>query len=269
MQALDSGAECGLNPRLDDSTDKLPGSSPAKLVQVSMHTAITVPPSRMTRRRACRAMVVAAAVGIPVAARAESGVISPQTQLWTELNVVEPVSSVFSVTGIGQLRASDEPPNLAQTALGMDVNYKFGGTWTVSLGYLHQVSGSLDNLPHVTQLARLTATYAYRFGRSTLLVRGRLQNDLTASGNPWLVRLRAEYRWATENLGPVAYLYTNDEVFYQLSNNELFRNRFQVGTNLIFTQGFSARVYYQYQNTKNNEPKVINAFGVLAVYAFD
>ena len=87
--------------------------------------------------------------------------------------------------------------------------------------------------------------------------------------DPWLLRLRAEYRWEPENLGIVSYLYANDEVFYQLSNEELFRNRFQVGANLIFTEAFSARVYYQYQNTKNNEPKVINALGILAVYAFD
>jgi hypothetical protein len=234
-----------------------------------MHTAITVPVSRTRRCRASRAIVVAAALGTPVAAWAESSTISPQTQLWTEFNVVEPLSSIFSVTGIGQLRVSDEPPNPALTSLGMDVNYKFGGAWTVSLGYVHQVTGNREENPNVTQLARLTTTYAYKFGRSTLLVRGRLQNNLTSSSNPWQARLRAEYRYATDRLGPIAYLYTNYEEFYQFSNQEFFRSRFQVGTNLIFTQRFSARVYYQYQDTRNNEPKVINALGILAVYAFD
>jgi hypothetical protein len=268
-QTLDSGAECGLNPELDDAKDALPGEfAPAQLAQVAMHTAITQP-SHIRRCGSFSAIVVAAALGTPVAAWAESTASSPQTQLWTEFNLVEPLSSVFSITGIGQLRGSDEPPNPALTSLGMDMNYKFGGTWTVSLGYLHQVTGNREENPNVTQLARLTATYAHKFGRSTLLVRSRLQNNITSSSNPWQLRLRAEYRWATEKLGPVAYLYVNDEVFYEFSNSELFRNRFQVGTNLIFTQRFGARVYYQYQNTKNNEPKVINALGVLAVYALD
>jgi predicted porin len=234
-----------------------------------MHTAITGSPARAPRSGLFSAIVVAAALGSPVAAWAQSSTISPQTQLWTEFDAVAPLSSNFSITGIGQLRVSDEPPNPALTALGMDVNYKFGGTWTLSLGYLHQVTGNREENPNITQLVRLTSTYAYKFGRSTLLVRGRLQDNLTSSSNPWQVRLRAEYRWATDNLGPIAYLYTNDEIFYQFSNQELFRNRFQVGANLNFTQRLSARVYYQYQNTKNNEPKVINALGILAVYAFD
>jgi hypothetical protein len=234
-----------------------------------MHTVIPVPPARLVRCGLFSALMVAAALGTPVAAWAQSSTISPQTQLWTEFDVLEPLSSNFSITGIGQLRVSDEPPNPALTALGMDVNYKFGGSWTVSVGYLHQVTGNREENPNVTQLVRLTTTYAFKFGRSTLVLRGRVQDNLTSSGNPWQLRLRAEYRWATENLGPVAYLYTNDEVFYQFSNQEFFRNRFQVGTNLIFTPRFSARVYYQYQNTTNNEPKVINALGVIALYAFD
>jgi Protein of unknown function (DUF2490) len=101
------------------------------------------------------------------------------------------------------------------------------------------------------------------------VLRGRVQDNITSSSNPWQLRLRAEYRWAPQHPGLLAFLFVNDEVFYQFSNEELFRNRFQLGANLIFTEAFSARVYYQYQNTKNNEPKVINALGVLAVYAFD
>jgi predicted porin len=234
-----------------------------------MHISITVPPSCTPRDRLFSAIIVAASLGTPVAARAQSSTISPQAQLWTEFDVNAPLSSNFSVTGIGQLRVSDDPPNPALTALGMDVNYKFGGSWTVSLGYLHQVTGNREENPNITQLLRLTTSYAYKFGRSTLVLRGRFQDNLTSSSNPWVLRLRAEYRWATDHLGPIAYLYANDEVFYQFSSQEWFRNRFQVGANLTFTQRFSARVYYQYQNTTNNEPKVINALGVLALYAFD
>jgi len=177
------------------------------------------------------------------------------------------LSSNFSVTIVSQLRLSEELSNPAHTALGADLNYKTG-EWTLSLGYIHQVTGNREENPNISQLARLTATYAHRFGRGTLLVRGRVQDTLTASSNPWQLRLRAEYRWATDNVGPISYLYANNEVFYQFSNNGLFRNRFQAGVHLILAQQFNARVYYQYQDTKNNAPKVIHALGVLAVYTF-
>jgi hypothetical protein len=239
-----------------------------QLAQVSMYTLVNLTPSRILRSGSASAIVIAAALATPHGAWAQSTNHADQ-QLWTELDTVVPVSSNFSVTGIGQLRLSEELSNPSHTALGMDVNYKFGGAWTVSVGYLHQVSANLDENPNVTQTARLTSTYTHQFGRSTLVVRGRVQNNITSSSNPWQLRLRAEYRWAPENLGIVSYLFTNDEVFYQLSNDELFRNRFQVGANLVFTQAFSARVYYQYQDTKNKEPNVINALGILAVYAFD
>jgi Protein of unknown function (DUF2490) len=233
-----------------------------------MHTSVNRALSRMPRLECLSALAIAAALGTPTASWAQSSSGTDQ-QLWSELNVVAPVSSNFSITGLGQLRLSEEMSNPSLTALGMDVNYKFGGAWTVSLGYLHQVTGNREDNPNVTQLLRLTTSYAYKFGRSTLVLRCRVQNDLTSSSNPWLLRLRAEYRWATENLGPVAYLFTNDEVFYQFSNDEFFRNRFQLGANLTFAQRWNARVYYQYQNTTNNEPKVINALGILAVYTFD
>lgn len=239
-----------------------------QLAQVSMYTLVNLAPSPIPRSGYARAIVVAAALAIPQATWAQSTNNADQ-QLWTEFDAIVPVSSNFSVTGWGQLRLSEELSNPSHTALGMDVNYKFGGAWTVSLGYLHQVNGNTEDNPNVTQTARLTSTYTHQFGRSTLVVRGRVQNNITSSSNPWQLRLRAEYRWAPGNLGIVSYLFTNDELFYQLSNGELFRNRFQVGANLIFTQAFSARVYYQYQNTKNNEPKVINALGILAVYAFN
>ena len=182
-----------------------------------------------------------------------------------------PLSSNFSITGVGEYRLSEELHNPAHTAAGADLSYS-SGEWTLSLGYLHQITGNREENPNITQLARLTAGYAHRFGRSTLLVRGRLEDTLTAGSNPWHLRLRAEYRWATDNLRPISYLYTNNEVFYQFSNQELFRNRFQAGINLRFTQQFNTRVYYQYQNTKNpppTAPKVIDALGILAIYAFE
>ena len=75
----------------------------------------------------------------------------------------------------------------------------------------------------------------------------------------------------TANLGPISILFANNEVFYQFSNDQLSRNRLQAGVNLRVTQQFNARVYYQYQNTKNappTAPKVIDSLGIVATYTF-
>jgi len=212
-------------------------------------------------------VLAAVAFAAPIPSWAGTGV--PDDQLWTELDVTAPLGDSFSVTGIAQLRLSETLPNPTYSASGLDLNYKTG-SWTFSLGYRHQVTGDRgqEENPNITQLVRLTGTHAWRFGRSTVLFRTRIENTLTASSNPWRVRLRGEYRWATEGLGPISYLFTNDEVYYQFSNDEWFRNRFQAGMNLIATKRTGVRLYYQRQDTKNSTPGAINALGVLAAINF-
>jgi len=206
-------------------------------------------------------------LGAPTAAWAGTGV--PDDQLWSELDVIAPIAANTSITGIGQLRLSETLPNPTLTALGADVNYK-DGEWTVSLGYRHQLTGNRQGEEvNVTQVALLTATWARRFGRSTLAIRTRVEDTLTASGNPWRARLRAEYRWATEDWGPISYLYTSDEVFYQFSDDEFWRNRFQAGLNFAFGKRTSLRTYYQRQDSRDQTPGAINALGLLAVLNFD
>ena len=209
----------------------------------------------------------AAVCAAPQASRAGTGV--PDDQLWSELDVVAPLSTNTTITGIGQARFSETLPNPTLTALGADFNYK-DGDWTFGAGYRHQVTGNRQgNEINVTQVALVMATYMRRFGRNTLAFRARFEDTLTAASDPWRARLRAEYRYATENLGPVSYLFTNDEVFYQFSDSEFFRNRFQAGANLILGKRTNLRLYYQRQDSRNANPGAINALGVLAVVTLD
>jgi Protein of unknown function (DUF2490) len=218
-------------------------------------------------RRPAALIIVALAVALPTSASAGTGV--PDEQLWTELDVIAPVADNTTITGIGQLRLSESLSNPILTALGADLNYKTG-EWTLGVGYRHEVTGNRQGEnPDITQVVRLPVTWARRFGRSTVAIRFMPQNTLTASSNPWRLRLRAEYRWATENWGPISYLYSNDEVFYQFSDNELFRNRFQAGLSLRCGERTSLRLYYQRQDSNNQTPGAINALGVLAAIDFD
>ena len=218
-------------------------------------------------RRRTVLIVAALAAALPTAVSAGTGV--PDEQLWTELDVIAPVADNITITGIGQLRLSESLSNPILTALGADLNYKTG-EWTLGIGYRHEVTGNRQGeTPNITQVVRLPVTWARRFGRSTVAIRLMPQNTLTASSNPWRLRLRAEYRWATENWGPISYLYSNDEVFYQFSDNALFRNRFQAGLNLRFGERTSLRLYYQRQDSTNQTPGAINALGVLVAINFD
>ena len=193
----------------------------------------------------------------------------PDEQLWTELDVIAPVTDKTTITGIAQLRLSESLPNPILTALGADLNYKTG-EWTLGIGYRHEVTGNRQGEePDITQVVRLPVTWARRFGRSTVAIRVMPQSTLTASSNPWRLRIRAEYRWATQGWGPISYLYSSDEVFYQFSDNELFRNRFQAGLNLRCGERTSLRLYYQRQDSNNQTPGAINALGVLAAIDLD
>jgi hypothetical protein len=149
------------------------------------------------------------------------------------------------------------------------VNYK-DGERTLSLGYRHQLTGNRQGEEiNVTQVALLGGTWARRFGRSTIAIRTQVENTITASSNPWRARLRLEYRWATPDWGPVSFLYSSDEVFYQFSNAEFWRNRFQAGLNLVCGARTNLRLYYQRQDSRDQTPAAINALGVLAVVTFE
>jgi hypothetical protein len=206
---------------------------------------------------------------LAASAAGRAGTGEPDDQLWTELDVVAPVASNTTITGIGQLRLSETLSNPILTALGLDVNYKFDD-WTVSVGYRHQVTGNREGEDiNVTQVALVMGTWARRFGRSTIAVRTRVENTITASGNPWRARLRLEYRWATENWDWVSYLYSSDEVFYRFDKDEFWRNRFQAGCNLTFSKHMDLKVYYQRQDSTHQTPAAINALGLLAVVSFE
>src|SRR5215469_6205636 len=187
--------------------------------------------SRPRRRRLVSPLLAAVLLAM-TAATSQAGTGVPDSQLWTELDVGVPLTERVMITAITQLRLSETLPNPSQTAGGLDLSYK-EGEWTVTAGYRHQLTGDrINEDPNVTQEARGSATYAHRFGRNTVAVRLLLVDTITASNNPWRARLRVEYRRATVGPGPVSYWYVNDEVFYQLSDSEFFRNRAQAGANL-------------------------------------
>jgi len=200
--------------------------------------------------------------------RAGTGV--PDGQLWTELDVEVPLRSDTSITGVGQLRLSESLSNPIFTALGADLNHGVSDEWTLGLGYRHELTPDRQGEDiKVTQIARVFAIWRHRFGRSTVIIRTRIDNILNASSNPWRVRVRGEYRWATPDLGFVSYLYTNDEVFYEFVDSEFFRNRFQAGLNVVFGKRTSMRVYYQRQDSKEQTPGAINALGLQMAISLD
>lgn len=211
-------------------------------------------------------VVMTLASALPVATRAGTGV--PDTQFWSELDVTAPLTTNTTIIGLGQLRLSESLPNPILTTLGLELSYRVG-EWTLGGGYRHQVTGNHEGEDvNVTQIALLRATWMRRFGRSALAIRIRLDNTLTAQSDPWRARFRAEYRWSPENLGPVSFLFASDEVFYQFSDNEFFRNRFRIGTNLVLSERTSVRVYYQRQDSKDQTPAAINALGAEFEIAF-
>jgi hypothetical protein len=212
-----------------------------------------------------RRPIALAVLCAPLAAWAGTGV--PDEQLWTELDVTGPLSTNTTITGIAKVRVSESLPNPTVTTLEADLNHKVGDWW-LSIGYRHEVTPqrpeeTVDGRDvKITQTVKLFGSRAWRFGRNTLALRLRLDDTLNASSNPYRARVRLEYRWATEGLSWMSYLFANDEVFYEFQDQAWYRNRFRAGVNLVLSERTDLQVFYQRQDSNNSTPGAINALGV-------
>jgi uncharacterized protein YhjY with autotransporter beta-barrel domain len=213
-----------------------------------------------------------AACAAPLAASGGTG--EPDTQLWTELDITGPLATNFTITGVARLRFSESLANPVLASPGLDLNYK-AGEWTLSAGYRYDATAQREpetvegKTVTISQTALLMGKRAWQFGRNTVAVRLRLDDTLNASSNPYRARIRLEYRWATEGLRWVSYLFTNDEVFYEFQDQEWFRNRFRAGANLKLSKHADLDVFYQRQDSNNATPGAINALGLTADVTFD
>ena len=212
-----------------------------------------------------RTTLAAATCAVPLAAWAATG--APDTQLWTELDVTGPLATNTTITGVARFRFSESLPNPTLASPGVDLNYK-AGEWTLSAGYRYDATAQREpetvdgKTVKISQVALLMGKRAWRFGRNTLAVRLRLDDTINASSNPYRVRFRGEYRWATEGIRWMSYVFANDEVFYEFQDEKWFRNRFRAGANLILSERTDLEVFYQRQDSNNSTPGAINALGL-------
>jgi len=216
--------------------------------------------------------ILIATCAAPLAAWA--GTSDPDTQLWTEVDVTGPLATNTTITGIARMRLSESEPNPTLLSPGVDLNYK-AGQWTVSAGYRYDATAQREpetiegRSVKISQVALLMGRRSWRFGRNTLGLRLRLDDTINASSNPYRARIRLEYRWATEGLRWMSYLFTNDEAFYEFQDQKWFRNRFRAGMNLVLTGRTDLQVFYQRQDSNNSTPRAINALGLTLDVTFE
>ena len=249
--------------------------------QASLHNQVRLHPeaepewgcmNARTREFVAIGCVAIAACALPLAAWAGTGV--PDTQLWTEVDVTGPLATNTTITGVARLRLSENEPNPTLLSPGVDLNYK-AGEWTVSAGYRYNATAQREpetiegRSIKISQVALLMGRRAWRFGRNTLAIRLRLDDTINASSNPYRARIRLEYRWATEGLRWVSYLFANDEGFYEFQDQKWFRNRFRAGANLKLSKRTELEVFYQRQDSNNSTPGAINALGLTADVTFE
>jgi hypothetical protein len=229
----------------------------------------------METRRTARFLphcMAACACASPLAAWSASG--EPDTQLWTELDVTGPLATDLTITGVARFRFSETLTNPILASPGVDLNYK-AGDWKISAGYRYDATAEREpetvggKTVKISQVALLMGSRAWQFGRNTLGLRLRFEDTLGASSNPYRARVRLEYRWATEGLRWVSYLFANDEGFYEFQDQKWFRNRFRAGANLKLTKRTDLLVFYQRQDSNNSTPGAINALGLTADVTFD
>jgi len=158
---------------------------------------------------------------------------SADAQLWSEADFVGALTKNISLTGIAIARVAESVHNPTLTALGLGLDGNLGH-WILATSYRHELIGHATGGPPISQLATAMAAYTANFDRSTVEIRGRTDNTLNSTGNPWRFRIRGEYRRVSAEVQAISYSFINDEVFYDGSTSDWSRNRAQAGMNLSF-----------------------------------
>jgi hypothetical protein len=213
------------------------------------------------------AAVAAFATRVAYANPWSSGTGAPDSQLWTELDVTGPLLTDTTITGIAKVRLSESLANPTLTSGEVDLNHKIDDWW-LTIGYRHNATPERpeENIEgrnvKISQVVVLFGSRAWHFGRNTLALRLRLDDTINASSNPYIARVRLEYRWGTEGISWMSSVFANDEVFYEFQDQNWYRNRFRAGANLILTERTGLQVFYQRQDSNNAKPGAINALGL-------
>lgn len=198
----------------------------------------------------------------PAAAAAEPA-RSTDAQVWTELDLVVPVSPTVGVTGTAVARIGNGVPNPTLWGGGATVDWRVSHRWTLTAGAYLVAARSAANGARVGARIPLAAVaYSFPLGRLELADRSRIERIDGVPGAPWRYRNRLSASLPMRRAGPIAAVFAADEVFYDFGRGRWSRNRAQVGATLKPIGPVRPQIYLMRQDDRFSRPGTLNILGI-------
>jgi len=183
-------------------------------------------------------------------------------QVWTDVQLAVPVTSMIDVNLLGTLRLGRDIHRPVDERVGVGLTVRVGKYVTVAPNF--QAIGMQPFAPRRVWENRLSLPITLRFnaGDFRLSDRNLFERRFRNSG---VKSTRYRNRFQVDHaIGPDKLklsLYAADEVFYDWSVDRWVRNRVTIGASKVFSKHYTQDFYYLRQNDGVSVPGDLNVIG--------
>ena len=183
-------------------------------------------------------------------------------QLWSEVQLAVPVTSMVDFNILGMLRLGRDIHRPVDERIGAGFAFKLGKYLTVAPNYLHIGMQPFRGRRVWENRLSLPITLRFNMDKFRLSDRNLLERRLRNSGaksTRYRNRFQIEHPIGADkwNLS----VFAADEVFYDWSIDRWVRNRFTIGGSKVFNKHFTQDFYYLRQNDGVSVPGDLNVIG--------
>lgn len=206
--------------------------------------------------------VLCASLWLTSTIAAQPALDQTDNQVWSEVQLVVPVTNQFDFNLIGGLRVGRDISHPVDERIGAGFTYRHGKYVSVAPHYLHIGMQPFAGRRIWENRLVLPVTLQFKLGKFTVRDRNQVEWRYRSSGvksTRFRNRLLFEHPLGPARLGLSFSI--GDEVFYDWMVDRWVRNRFTAGITKVFNKHFTQDVYYLRQNDGVSLPGDLNVIG--------
>ncbi|HEU4766813.1 MAG TPA: DUF2490 domain-containing protein [Pyrinomonadaceae bacterium] len=206
--------------------------------------------------------VLCASLWLTSTIAAQPALDQTDNQVWSEVQLVVPVTNQFDFNLIGGLRVGRDISHPVDERIGAGFTYRHGKYVSVAPHYLHIGMQPFAGRRIWENRLVLPVTLQFKLGKFTVRDRNQVEWRYRSSGvksTRFRNRLLFEHPLGPARLGLSFSI--GDEVFYDWMVDRWVRNRFAAGITKVFNKHFTQDVYYLRQNDGVSLPGDLNVIG--------
>lgn len=204
------------------------------------------------------------------AATSTSTSAEADSELWSEIDLIQHLSSDVALTGVGVLWTRDglRGPTIAGDGGGAILDIK-SGSWTFSQGYLWvRVRGTPNGPGADVRFPLISATYEAKWDPVTVSDRNRVDQLAGTPGNPVRYRNRLMVDRSLSTGRSITDIFASEEIFYNLTADRWIRSRTQIGITMALNEDVKIQLYYLLQHDRYSAVRRVNVLGTAVQITF-